>query len=228
MFYLTPYQRDVETTPVPAKVSLSTLFPAIGKRKVKPTQVKISDCGLPALKKPLRLLNSLLLLRTDSNTIPLNFVERLVGAFNGQRTDWQDDLYSNMRVEMLLLHRQVFRSEGEVATASMIGPHLTLLLATQGHMSVDQEKQAGIWKELRKILGKPREKKQRIGASPGKGMNGVGTKPPVGQEVVPAASKAVMIIELNPDKLQPTQKEIDRGPVKTLEQGSSSRKPVQE
>jgi hypothetical protein len=36
-----------------------------------------------------------------------------------------------MRVEMLLLHIQIFRSEGEVATVSMIGPHLTLLLAVQ-------------------------------------------------------------------------------------------------
>lgn len=87
MFYLTPHRRDVETTPVPAKVSLTTLFPSVGKRKVRPVQVKISECGVPALKKPLRLLKSLLLLRTDASTIPLSFVERLVDAFNGKATD---------------------------------------------------------------------------------------------------------------------------------------------
>lgn len=157
MFYLTPYQRDVETTPIPAKVSLSTLFPSIGKRKAKPKQIKISECGVPALKKPLRLLNSLLLLRTNSETIPLSFVERIVDVFNGKNTDWQDDLYTNMRVEMLLLHRQIFIYEGEVATVSMIGPHLTLLLAAQGHMTVDQE---GTQKNLGETEGK--ETKEEI------------------------------------------------------------------
>lgn len=33
MFYLTPYQRDVESLPVPEKVSLSTLFSSIEKKK---------------------------------------------------------------------------------------------------------------------------------------------------------------------------------------------------
>ena len=45
---------------------------------------------------------------------------------------------------MLLLHRQIFKNEGDVATVSMIGPHLTLVLAAQGYMTVDQEEQAGI------------------------------------------------------------------------------------
>lgn len=43
MFYLTPYQRDVETTPILAKVSLSTLFLLVGKRKVKHAYIKINE-----------------------------------------------------------------------------------------------------------------------------------------------------------------------------------------
>lgn len=61
-------------------------------------------------------------------------------AFNGKITDWQDDLYNNMRINIFMLNKQIFRLEGEVAKVSMIGPHLTLLLATHGYMIVEQEK----------------------------------------------------------------------------------------
>lgn len=45
-------------------------------------QIKIGKCGIPALKKLLCLLNSLLLFRTNINTILLSFAENLIDALN--------------------------------------------------------------------------------------------------------------------------------------------------
>ena len=110
----------------------------------------------------------------------------------------------------------------------MIGPHLTLLLAAQGHMTVDQEEEAGIWKELRKILGKLREKKQRKKSSPSKANGRLMEQHLLKEEVGSSKLNKVIVIELNPSKKPTTGEDKVEKPTKTPEPGSSSKPPYKD
>lgn len=159
IFYLTPHQRNVDATDSSNQVNIQKLFPNLRGMKKRPENLKISECKLLEWRKPLRLLNSLLLLRTDASTIPSKFVQRLLNVINGEKVDWREELYDNIRVELLTLHQALFKEETSI-TRTMVGPHVVILLAVQGHMTVEQESKAGIWDPFKSFEKEEQQQKR--------------------------------------------------------------------
>lgn len=170
MFYLTLHQRDIDATNATHKMSIQQLFPSLKDAKKRPENLRISECKLSEWRKPLRLLNSLLLLRTEASTVPFKFVQKLIDVWNGEKMDWREELYDNIRVELLTLHQALFKVETMI-TKTMVGPHVVILLAVQGHMTVEQEEKAGIWDPFRVFEKKehPQQKRAKQGVLENKG-----------------------------------------------------------
>lgn len=91
-------------------MSIQQLFPNLRGAKKRPKNLKISVCKVGEWKKPLRLLNFLLLLRTNATTIPSQFVQKHINVIYGEKMDWSEKLYDNLRVE-LTLHQILFKEE---------------------------------------------------------------------------------------------------------------------
>lgn len=203
VFYLTPHQRNMDAVNSSDPAGIQKLFPHLKGMKRRPENLKISDCRLLEWKKPLRLLNSLLLLRTDASTIPSKFVQRLFNVLNGERVDWREELYDNIRVELITLHQGLYK-EGSSINRTMVGPHVVILLAVQGHMTVEQESKAGIWDPF-KALEREEQQQKRIksGTLRGKGSDNDGEKRQNLDEMA-GNSKARLVIELaeTPEKYE--------------------------
>lgn len=84
----------------------------------------------------MRLLNLLLLLRMDITTLPSQFVQRLLNVVNGKKIEWKDELYDHIRVELIMLHQTLYKEKTHIFR-SMVGPHITISLAAQGHITVE-------------------------------------------------------------------------------------------
>ena len=159
LFCLVPYKRVIGLNE--EKLQITSLFTK-AKEAGKKTMVKISDCSHDELKKPLKLINSLMLMRLNSQTIPLSFIKIIVRALNGERVDWPLILHKHWVAELQLISQNLSTEKNHV-TKSMIGAHLTLLLAARGLLTIQQETVARIFdipKFLEEVnmLGK---KKQR-------------------------------------------------------------------
>ena len=136
-----PYKRVIGLTE--EKLQVTSLFPK-AKGVGKKTMVKINECTRGELKKPLKLINSLMLMRSNSQTIPISFIETIVRALNGERVDWPLILHKHWIAQLQLICQDLSAKKSHV-TKSMIGAHLTLLLVARGLLTIHQEAVAGIF-----------------------------------------------------------------------------------
>lgn len=75
---------------------------------------------------------------------------KVLNVVNCEKINWREELYDNIRMKMITLYQALYK-ERTYITKTMVGPHVTIMLAAQQHMTVKQENKAGIWDPL-KIL----------------------------------------------------------------------------
>lgn len=90
--------------------------------------MKVGNCQITGLKKPLRLLNSLFCLNTSGQrSITIDFAKQVLAALNGQRVDWPLEFFEGLKAELITLHQRQHEDNIKI-TKTAIGPHLTLLI----------------------------------------------------------------------------------------------------
>lgn len=85
--------------------------------------VRVSECAYGELKKPLKLLSSLLLLRFNRQMIPMSYIDIITDALDGNEVDWLLLLYKQWVVELQLISQDL-TFENRHVTRSMVGSYI--------------------------------------------------------------------------------------------------------
>ena len=142
LFYLQSFTTKRE--PGTPRVKATDLFTNINdKMKNKFGSCRINYCTVPLARKPLKFFNSLFLLRTSANTIACTAVVHVQDALNGKEVDWLGLFYNYIKMELVTLKEKLHKSK-TTALRTPVGPPLTMLLIDKGHLTVQQEIEAGI------------------------------------------------------------------------------------
>ena len=142
VFYLNNFVAKRE--PGTPRVKAADLFPNINdKMKNKLGTCRINDCTIPEARKPLKFFNSLFLLRTSANTISCTTIVHIQNALNGKEVDWPALFYDHMRMELITLKEELYKDK-TTSLRTLIGPPLTMLLISEGFLTIQQEIEAGI------------------------------------------------------------------------------------
>jgi hypothetical protein len=159
VFYLTTFSATRE--PGTPKVRAANIFPNYAdKVKTRADTCKIVECTIQEAKRPLRFFNSLFLLRTNTNTISCQAIAHIADALNGKLVDWPELFKEIILTELRTLKEELFKDKTTVLK-SMVGPPLTMLLITEGLLSVQQELEAGILMPP-DFIEKPLSKKRKL------------------------------------------------------------------
>ena len=141
VFYLTTFSAKRE--PGTPKVAAADIFPNFGERaKSKAGTCKVAECTIPEAKRPLRFFNSLLLLRTNTHSIPCQYIVHITDALNGKPVDWPTVYRELIEAELKNLKHELFKDKSTLLK-SMVGPPITMMLMAEGLLSVQQEIEAG-------------------------------------------------------------------------------------
>ena len=142
VFYLNTFLAKRE--PGTPRVHAADIFPNIKeKMRSKLGTCKINDCTIPEARKPLKFFNSLFLLRTSANTISCTAVAHVQDALNGKEVDWPGLFYDYIKTELITLKEELYK-EKTTTLRTLVGPPVTMLLISEGFLTIQQEIGAGI------------------------------------------------------------------------------------
>jgi hypothetical protein len=142
VFYLQNFTAKRE--PGTLRVRATDIFPNINdKMKNKLGSCRITDCTIPEARKPFKFFNSLFLLRTNANTIACTAVVHIQDALNGKEVDWPELFYNYLKMELITLKEELYKNK-TTTLRTLVGPPLTMLLISEGWLTVQQELEAGI------------------------------------------------------------------------------------
>jgi hypothetical protein len=142
VFYLNTFLAKRE--PGTPRVHAANLFPNIkDKMRSKLGTCKINDCTVPEARKSLKFFNSLFLLRTSASTISCTAVAHIQDALNGKEVDWPSLFHEYIRAELIALKEELYK-EKTSTIRTLVGPPITMMLISEGLLTIPQEIQAGI------------------------------------------------------------------------------------
>jgi hypothetical protein len=142
------------------RVHASDIFPNIKeKMKTKSGTCKINDRTIPEARRPLKFFNSLFLLRTSANTIACTGVVHLQDALNGREVDWPALFYGYIKAELVTLKEALYKDK-TTTLRTLVGPPLTMILISEGLLTVPQEIEAGILMPS-ELIEEPSSKKRK-------------------------------------------------------------------
>ena len=140
VFYLNTFSAKRE--PGTPKVKAADLFPNINdKINNKFGTYKIIECTIPEARKPFKFFNSLFLLETSANTILCNAVVHIQNALNGKEVDWHALFCDYIKMELISLKEALYKEKG-TNMRTLVGPAITMLLSTDGFLTLQQEIEA--------------------------------------------------------------------------------------
>lgn len=159
IFYLDTFSAKREPgTPI---VHVADLFPSIKENmKTKMGTCKINVCTILEARKPLKFFNSFFLLKTSANTIACTIVVHIQDALNGRKVDWPALFYGYIKTKLINLKDALFKDK-TTSLRTLVGPPLTMLLISDGVLTVQQELDARILMPS-KLEDKPPNKKRKF------------------------------------------------------------------
>ena len=142
VFYLNTFLAKRE--PGTPRVHATDLFPNIKeKMKNKLGTCRINSCTVPEARKPLKFFNSLFLLRTSANTISCSAIAHIQDALNGKEVDWPALFSEYIKAELITLKEELYKDK-TTNLRTLVGPPVTMLLNSEGLLTIQQELDAGI------------------------------------------------------------------------------------
>lgn len=142
LFYIDTFLAKRE--PGTPRVHAADLFPNIKeKMRSKLGTCKINDCTIIEARKPLKFFNSLFLFRTNANTISCSAIAHIQDALNGKEVDWLRLFYEYLKAELITLKEELYKDKTTILR-TLVGPPITMLLASGGFLTVQQEIGAGM------------------------------------------------------------------------------------
>jgi hypothetical protein len=82
-------------------------------------------------------------LRTSAHTISCTAVAHIQDALNGKEVDWPGLIYEYIKIELITLKKELYK-EKTTTLRTLVGPPVTMLLISEGLLTVQQEIGAGI------------------------------------------------------------------------------------
>ena len=172
------------------RVHAEDIFPNIKeKMKTKTGTCKINDCTIPEARRPLKFFNSFFLLRTSANTIACTAVVHIQDALNGREVDWPALFYGYIKAELITLKEALYKDK-TTTLRTLVGPPLTMILISEGLLTVQQEIEAGILMPS-ELIEEPISKRRKTQPSMELAMGGTSkTKEP--PQILVAIAKPAM------------------------------------
>ena len=158
VFYLNTFLAKRE--PGTPRVHAADIFPNIkDKMRSKLGTCKINDCTIPEVRKPLKFFNSLFLLKTSATTISCTAVAHIQDALNEKKVNWPALFFEYIKLELISLEEGLFKDRN-TGMRTLVGPPLTMLLISEGFLTVQQEIEAEILMPT-ELTENPASKKQK-------------------------------------------------------------------